>query len=170
VVAWTFCALDLHHDKLFRAVFRALEDAAVVASETLCQLYEIHLTQKAFHFDAYKAYELEDDTVQSLRDHYKKHRGGIGRSIKLERTTERVHQDIAETLKEVVEASVQQAYQTPLGFVVDVAATRRRSSAALTQSRGPWILLMAPRSTLDVFVVLSRSNGGFSRSKGSACQ
>merc|ERR1740123_220830 len=48
-LAWTFCALDLHHDRLFRAVFRALEDAAVVASETLCQLYEIHLTLKACH-------------------------------------------------------------------------------------------------------------------------
>lgn len=129
-LAWTFCALDLHHDRLFRAVFRALEDAAVVASETLCQLYEIHLTLKAFHQDSYSAYELEDDTVQSLRDHYRKHKGGSGRTTKLERSSERVHADVADILREVIDASISTVHQMSLGFTVDVAATKRRSASS----------------------------------------
>merc|ERR1719310_2288120 len=44
LLGWCFCALDLYHEGMFKQVFRALEDAAVMASETLCQLYEIHLT------------------------------------------------------------------------------------------------------------------------------
>lgn len=144
-LAWTFCALELHHNRMFRAVFRALEDAAVVASETLCQLYEIHLTLKAFHYDSYSAYELEDDTVQSLRDHYKRHRGGRGRDFKLERTSERIHADVAATLREVVDGSVHTQYQIPLGFIVDVAVTRRRSSSgsafALLDIDGPHSLV-----------------------------
>jgi len=129
-LAWTLCALDLHNDKLFRAVFRALEDAAVVASETLCQLYEIHLTLKAFHQDSYSAYELEDDTVKSLRDHYKKHKGGCGRNFKLERNSERIHSDVADIVREVVDGSISTSHQTTLGFSVDVAVTRSRSSSA----------------------------------------
>lgn len=127
-LAWTFCALDLHHDRLFRAVFQALEDAAVVAGETLCQLYEIHLTLKAFHQESYREYELEDDTVQSLREHYKRHRGGAARAVKLERSSERVHSDVAEQLRDVIDASVSTGHQMALGFTVDVAATRRKSS------------------------------------------
>jgi len=114
----------------------ALEDAAVVAGETLCQLYEIHLTLKAFHQDSYSGYELEDDTVQSLRDHYKKHKGGTGRSVKLERSSERVHSDVADVLSEVIDASVSTAFQMSLGFTVDVAATRRKGS-----SSSPFIFL-----------------------------
>jgi hypothetical protein len=129
-LAWTFCALDLHHDRLFRAVFRALEDASVVGSETLCQLYEIHLTLKAFHYESYKAYELEDDTAQSLRDHYKRHKGGSSRHQKLERGSEKVHADIAEVLREVVDASVSVAHQTTLGFIVDAAVLRKRGSSS----------------------------------------
>lgn len=129
-LAWTFCALDLHHDKLFRAVFRALEDASVVATEALCQLYEIHLALKAFHQDSYGGYELEDGTVQSLREHYRKHKGGGNRAVRLERSSERVHADVAELLKDVLDASVSTSPQMALGFTVDVAATKRRSSSS----------------------------------------
>jgi len=129
-LAWVFCVLDLHHDKMFRAVFRALEDAAGLSNETLCQLFEIHLALKAFHNESYNAYELEDDTVQSLRDHYKKQRGGAERQFKLERPSEKIHSDVAGILRDVIEGSVSTQHQTSLGFVVDVAATRRRSSTA----------------------------------------
>jgi len=129
-LAWSFCSLDLHHDKLFRAVFRALEDAPVQASETLCQLYEIHLTLKAFHRESYGQYELEEDTVQSLRDHYRKHKGGKQhRDVKPERSSERLHNDVADLLKDVVECSVATQHVHPsLGFAVDIAALPRKSS------------------------------------------
>jgi len=125
-LAWTFCALDLHHDKLFRTVFRALEDANVSASETLCQLYEIHLTLQAFHHSSYKDYELEDETVQSLREHFKKHRGK--EKVKLERSSERIHADVADQLQEVVDASISMGHTTSLGFSVDIAVERRKNS------------------------------------------
>jgi len=125
-LAWCMCVLDLHHDKLFRAVFRALEDAPVQGSATLCQLYEIHLTLRAEHRDTYKAYELEDDTVQSLRTHYIK-QGGGGRNTKLERSTERLHDDVGDLLHDLVEGSVSTNHVSALGFPVDVAATVKRS-------------------------------------------
>jgi len=117
---------------MFRAVFRALEDAAVVSSETLCQLYEIHVTLKAFHQDSYKEYMLEADTVQGLCDHYKKHRGGRKWDIKPERATEKVLKDVAETLQDVLEGtSVYRQHQTALGFSVDAAALRKKNSSSV---------------------------------------
>lgn len=139
-LAWAFCALELHHDKLFRAVFRALEDAPVQASDTLCQLYEIHLTLKAFHQESYSAYELEDDTVQSLREHYRRQRGG-SRGVKPERSSERLHGDIAELLREIVDASVSTSYVTSLGFTVDIAAVPRASDGRSRRSTPPLILI-----------------------------
>mmetsp|Transcript_3160 Transcript_3160/g.5093 ORF Transcript_3160/g.5093 Transcript_3160/m.5093 type:complete len:255 (+) Transcript_3160:3-767(+) len=131
-LAWTFCTLDLYHDRMFRAVFRSLEDAAVVPSETLCQLYEIHITLKAFHYESYKEYILDAETVQGLCDHYKKHKGGRKWEYKPERATEKTHKDVAETLQDVVEGcSVYRQHQTALGFTVDVAALRRKNSSAL---------------------------------------
>jgi len=127
-LAWTFCALGLSHDKLFRTVFQALEDANVSASETLCQLYEIHLTLQAFHHGSYKEYELEDETVQSLRDHFRKHRGGTSKSGKLERSSERIHADVADMLGEVVEGSLAMVHSTSLGYVVDMAVEKKRGS------------------------------------------
>lgn len=130
-VAWTFCTLGLYHDRLFRAAFRALEDAPVMASDTLCQLYEVHVALKAFRQDLYKKYELEEDAVQSLKAHYRKHRGGKLRELKLERANERVHKEVAETLKHVVKGAVHRQHQTSLGLGVDVAVTRRRSASAV---------------------------------------
>lgn len=130
-LAWTFCALDLHHDKFFRAVFRALEDAAVVSGETLCQLYEIHLSLKAFHHGSYAAYELEDDTAKSLCEHYKKQRSSGCRAVKLERTSERLHSDVSDHLREVLECSISMQHSMPLGFTVDVVATKKRNSTPL---------------------------------------
>jgi len=117
----------------------------VVAGETLCQLYEVHLTLKAFHQESYREYELEDDTVQSLREHYRRHRGGAGRAVKLERSAERVHADVAEQLRDVIDGSVSTAHQTALGFGVDVAATRRKGGQqaplALIEIDGPHSLV-----------------------------
>jgi hypothetical protein len=129
-LAWAFCALDLHHADLFRAAFRALEATEVVSGETLCQLFEIHLTLKAFHPDTYAPYELEDEIVQSLREHYRKYKGGNGHKFKMERTSEKLHESVADLLNEVIEGSVAMQHQTALGFGVDIAATKKRSSTA----------------------------------------
>eukprot|EP00434_Breviolum_minutum_P034672 symbB.v1.2.030691.t2/scaffold3488.1/size55655/5 len=100
-LAWTFVTLGFYHDQMFRAVFKALEDAPSMPGDTLCQLYEIHLALKAtldaergsgggsgsetcdeaFRDDLYGKYELEDAAVQSLKAHYRKQRSG--RSVNL---------------------------------------------------------------------------------------
>jgi hypothetical protein len=95
LLAWCFAVLDLHHEKLFRAVFKSLEDSTSVSSETLCQLYEVHLALKTFHNDSYSQYNLEDVTVQGLRAHYKKSKGANGYVLKLDRSSERAHSDIS---------------------------------------------------------------------------
>ncbi|CAK9055667.1 unnamed protein product [Durusdinium trenchii] len=59
-LAWTFVTLGFYHDQMFRAVFKALEDAPSMPGDTLCQLYEIHLALKAFREDLYGKYELEE--------------------------------------------------------------------------------------------------------------
>eukprot|EP00747_Dinoflagellata_sp_TGD_P046073 gnl/TRDRNA2_/TRDRNA2_144218_c0_seq2.p1 gnl/TRDRNA2_/TRDRNA2_144218_c0~~gnl/TRDRNA2_/TRDRNA2_144218_c0_seq2.p1 ORF type:complete len:733 (-),score=188.91 gnl/TRDRNA2_/TRDRNA2_144218_c0_seq2:75-2180(-) len=124
-MAWTFCALDLHHDHMFQTVFKTLEGAAVVGGDTLCQLYEIHSKLKAFHFESYKAYELELSTVQTLREHYKKQRGGKRAEQRLDRATDKLHEEVAKILKDVVDGNVMKQYQTPLAFTVDLGVTRR---------------------------------------------
>jgi len=130
-LAWTFCVLDLHHDELFRAVFAKMEDSPLQESQTLCQLYEIHLTLSKFHGTSYKDYELDDETVQSLRTHYRKNYV----KVKPARSSERLHADIADALQQVVDASVATAYSTSLGPMVDIAAvaskSRRSSSSSM---------------------------------------
>lgn len=130
-LAWTFCSLGFYHDQLFRAVFRILEDAPVMASDTICQLYEIHIALKAFRQDLYRRYELKEDAVHSLRAHYRKHRGGKQRELRLERATEKIHKDVAETLKQVVDGAIHRQHQTDLGLAVDVAVRRRRSGSVV---------------------------------------
>ncbi len=49
-----------------------------------------------------------------------------------ERSSERLHDNVAEQLKEVIEGSVAMQLSTPLGFSVDVAATKKRSSHPTT--------------------------------------
>eukprot|EP00930_Biecheleria_cincta_P035970 TRINITY_DN24699_c0_g2_i1.p1 TRINITY_DN24699_c0_g2~~TRINITY_DN24699_c0_g2_i1.p1 ORF type:complete len:854 (-),score=169.38 TRINITY_DN24699_c0_g2_i1:67-2628(-) len=128
-LAWSFCALELHSDQLFRAVFRALEDNSVVANQTLCELYEIHLTLKGFHQESYTLYELEDATVRSLSSHYRVHRKD--HVDKMERSSERLHSQIADLLKDIVDGSVATQYQTSLGFPVDIAVLRRKGSTSM---------------------------------------
>merc|ERR1712003_228584 len=110
--AWAFCTLGMYHDAMFRAVLVAMEDATVVSSETLCMLYEMHMALAAFRHDLYNKYELPADTVQSLRDHYKKHRGGKLREQKIDRATERVQKDVVSSLGRVASCSCQKQYQT----------------------------------------------------------
>merc|ERR1712160_138876 len=116
---------------LFRAVFRALEDAPLTQSETLCQLYEIHLALKSFHQESYSEYELDEDTARSIRSHYKKHQGG-GRNPKPERSSERLHGDVGALLKDLLDVSVSANHVTSLGLSVDLhaAARSRRSSSS----------------------------------------
>lgn len=130
-VVWAFCSLGFYHDQLFQAVFRTLGGAAGAASEAQCQFYEIHITLKAFRPESYVRYELAEDAVQALRSHYKKHRGGKGREVKLERTSEKIHKDMSETLRSVVDGLVSRQQQTDLGPAVDLAVTRRRGASGL---------------------------------------
>ncbi|CAE7155093.1 SAMS2 [Symbiodinium pilosum] len=127
-LAWTFVNLGFYHDQMFRAVFKALEDAPTMPGDTLCQLYEIHLALKAFRNDLYGKYELEESAVQSLRAHYRKHRGGKVRDVKLERSVEKVCKDIAECLQKVVSGSISRQHQTELGMAVDIAVSAKRGS------------------------------------------
>lgn len=126
-LAWTFVTLGFYHDQMFRAVFKALEDAPSMPGDTLCQLYEIHLALKAFRDDLYGKYELEDAAVQSLKAHYRKQRGGKLRDVKLDRSVEKVCKDIADSLQKVVTGSVSRQHQTELGMAVDIAVTKKGS-------------------------------------------
>ncbi|CAE7754319.1 PAT14 [Symbiodinium sp. CCMP2456] len=127
-LAWTFVTLGFYHDQMFRAVFKALEDAPTMPGDTLCQLYEIHLALKAFRSDLYGKFELEESAVQSLRAHYKKQRGGKVRDMKLDRSVEKVCKDIADSLQKVVSGSVSRQHQTELGMAVDIAVSAKRGS------------------------------------------
>ncbi|CAE7242019.1 unnamed protein product [Symbiodinium sp. CCMP2592] len=128
-LAWTFVTLGFYHDQMFRAVFKALEDAPTMPGDTLCQLYEIHLALKAFRNDLYGKFELEASAVQSLRAHYKKQRGGKVRDVKLDRSVEKVCKDIADSLQKVVSrGSVSRQHQTELGMAVDIAVSAKRGS------------------------------------------
>jgi len=121
--------LDINNDGLFRAVFRSLESAQTVASETLCQLYEIHNTLKCFRADSYRNYALPKETVRTLKYHYRKARD---RKRKLSRNLEKLHEDIADVLRDVViDFSVSRQYQTSVGFCVDVAILQKKDSRAL---------------------------------------
>eukprot|EP00928_Gymnodinium_smaydae_P025517 TRINITY_DN20294_c0_g1_i2.p1 TRINITY_DN20294_c0_g1~~TRINITY_DN20294_c0_g1_i2.p1 ORF type:complete len:838 (-),score=163.57 TRINITY_DN20294_c0_g1_i2:114-2342(-) len=120
-LAWTFCTLGMYHDAMFRTVFRTMKETAAMSNETLCQLYEVHAALRLFRPDLYKRYELKGETVQSLRDHYKKCRGGPARNPRLQRDTERVHKDVVATLERVMAGVAHLQHQLPTGFAVDVA-------------------------------------------------
>lgn len=111
--------------------------------ETLCQLFEIHLALKAFHPETYGPYEIEAEIAQNLRDHYRKYKPGTGHKFKMERSSERLHEIVAEQLKEVIEGSVAKQHPTALGFTVDLAATKKKSSSAfmLLDIDGPHTLV-----------------------------
>eukprot|EP00927_Polykrikos_kofoidii_P049767 TRINITY_DN43780_c0_g1_i1.p1 TRINITY_DN43780_c0_g1~~TRINITY_DN43780_c0_g1_i1.p1 ORF type:complete len:832 (-),score=195.94 TRINITY_DN43780_c0_g1_i1:81-2576(-) len=154
-MAWAFCTLGLYHDDMFRGVFRSMEDAAVVPGETLCQLYEIHVMLVGLRHDLYKPYELPADTVHSLREHYKKHRGGRMRDYRLDRATEKLHKDVAAALVRVFDSSTQAQYQTTIGFAADVAALKGKANsevAVLIEIDGPHTLVQSldPQGSLQV--------------------
>eukprot|EP00405_Crypthecodinium_cohnii_P016353 CAMPEP_0206462718 /NCGR_PEP_ID=MMETSP0324_2-20121206/26150_1 /ASSEMBLY_ACC=CAM_ASM_000836 /TAXON_ID=2866 /ORGANISM="Crypthecodinium cohnii, Strain Seligo" /LENGTH=873 /DNA_ID=CAMNT_0053934937 /DNA_START=58 /DNA_END=2676 /DNA_ORIENTATION=+ len=130
-LAWTFCVLDLYHEGLFRAVFARVADTPVQESETLCQLYEVHLTLAKSQEDSYKDFELDEETVSSLRHHYKKHHV----RAKPARSSERLHDDVADALAQVIDGSVSTSSPTNMGIFVDVWASTsksRRSSSSST--------------------------------------
>eukprot|EP00933_Yihiella_yeosuensis_P043789 TRINITY_DN3874_c0_g2_i1.p1 TRINITY_DN3874_c0_g2~~TRINITY_DN3874_c0_g2_i1.p1 ORF type:complete len:812 (-),score=201.75 TRINITY_DN3874_c0_g2_i1:120-2555(-) len=142
-LAWAFCSLGFYHDEMFRAVFKALEETPTMPGDALCQLYEIHMSLKAFRQDLYSKYELEDEAVQSLKTHYKKQRGGRLREEKLEKTTEKVCKDISDSLQKVVSGSISKQHQIELGFTVDVAVTEKKgtSPTVLIEVDGPHSLM-----------------------------
>eukprot|EP00929_Paragymnodinium_shiwhaense_P067087 TRINITY_DN33763_c0_g1_i1.p1 TRINITY_DN33763_c0_g1~~TRINITY_DN33763_c0_g1_i1.p1 ORF type:complete len:900 (-),score=255.74 TRINITY_DN33763_c0_g1_i1:21-2720(-) len=145
-LVWAFCCLDLYHEGLFREAFRALDDASLKRSESLCQLYEIHLALKTYRPEAYRIFELDDETVLNLQDHYRRHRGGAGRYRKLRSSSQAVLAEVFESAQNVVDATVQARHQTAAGLWSDIGVVRKRSSSssspvALLDLDGPSTLL-----------------------------
>lgn len=142
---WSCCCMGFYHEPFFQAVFGALANSASLTLETMCQLYETHLALKAFCQESYSKYELKGEVVKALRSQYKKCKGGKNREVRLERASEKLHKDMADILRVVVEDSVSRQYQTELGFTVDLAVTKRRGSStiAVVEVDGPHSLLRA---------------------------
>jgi len=140
---WSCCSLGFYHEPLFQAVLGLMSDLSNLPQEALCQLYETHLALKAFRKDSYRRYELKGEVLKSLRSQYKKLKGGKAREVRLERASEKLHKDIADILRIVVEDSVSRQHLTDLGFPVDLAVTRRRgaSTVAIVEVDGPHSLL-----------------------------
>lgn len=121
-IAWALCVLSHYHEGLFRLMFKALEKAPMIASDSLLQLYECHLVLDSEQKDAYEAYKPESHLVDALEDHYKENRKDE------RRCSERQRNDVASVLKSLVDGSVHVNHRTSSGLLVDVAALRKRSS------------------------------------------
>eukprot|EP00747_Dinoflagellata_sp_TGD_P194031 gnl/TRDRNA2_/TRDRNA2_60964_c1_seq1.p1 gnl/TRDRNA2_/TRDRNA2_60964_c1~~gnl/TRDRNA2_/TRDRNA2_60964_c1_seq1.p1 ORF type:complete len:331 (+),score=57.30 gnl/TRDRNA2_/TRDRNA2_60964_c1_seq1:93-995(+) len=121
-IAWMLCVLQSYHEGLLRLMFQQLKLCPKVKTESLCQLYEVHLVLETEHKDAYATYCMEPDIVQSLLDHYKEHRKLAGQC------TEKQRDDVAATVKSLVDGPVRINHRTSTGLLVHVAALRKRSS------------------------------------------
>merc|ERR1711920_118446 len=117
--AWAFCALGFYHGPLFKAALGLSGQSSWPGGsgiDALCLLYELHMTLKAIQPERYRYFELGDTEVHALRQHYKKHSGGKGREVRLERASEKVHKDISKSLREVVEGTITRQHQMETGF------------------------------------------------------
>jgi len=152
-LAWSLCVLDFYNERLIRGVFRALEDVERLSSDTLCELYELHLASKAQH-SSYSSIELDSDTVQSLKEHYSKHHARSARFLKMERPSERCHAEVADALQKVVDGIVQPRFESPSGLIADIGVTKKKSTSSsvivLVEIEGPHVVhrsLDAPDSS-----------------------
>lgn len=94
-----------------------------VATDALCQLYEVHLVLDSEHKKEYAKYRMEAEAIQSLLEHYKENRKDC------RRCAERHRSDVVSALKSLVEGIVHANHRTSTGLLVDVAACRKKSSA-----------------------------------------
>jgi len=121
-VSWALCVLQHYQEAIFRAMFKALEKQPSIASDSLLQVYEVHLALDAEQRDAYSRYMPANHLIDQLEDHYKECRKDE------RRCSERQRNDVASVLKSLVEGSVHVNHRTSAGLLVDVAALRKRSS------------------------------------------
>jgi len=147
-IAWGLASLGYFHGPLFRAACQTSVDGLPVGkSDALfhTQLYELHLAMKAFAPDKYSSFELSIEIVEELKAQYKKSRGGKNRDIKVDKNSEKVHKDIVDSLERVTSGDVTRQHQTELSFAVDIAVTRRKSTAlaVLVEVDGPHSLLQS---------------------------
>jgi len=162
-LAWACCTLDIYSDKLFRAVFKALENAPSVRANALCELYEIHVSLKASQQDAYKEYELDDAIVQGLREHYKQSRNGLVNNFRLDPNSEKVHVEVRGVLEKIMDGIVRQSVQSSPGMIVDFVISQKKSSKAIAilELDGPQVLVRSLDSS-------DSSAGQATRVRGSA--
>lgn len=121
-IAWLFCAVQIYHEEFFVLVFKQLEDARQVATDALCQLYEAHLALDSEYKESYAKYRPGADAVKGLLDIYKSNRRDCRRCC------DRQRNDVAVSLKGLVDGTVTVNHRTSTGLLVDVAALKRRNS------------------------------------------
>lgn len=121
-IGWALCVLQHYNEALFRIMFKALEKSPMITTDALIQLYEIHLTLDCEYKEAYSRYYIGQDMVHALYDHYRDNRKDE------RRCSERQRNDVASVLKSLVDGSVHVNHRTSTGWLVDVAALRKRSS------------------------------------------
>jgi hypothetical protein len=121
-IGWALCVLNHYHESLFRTMLRGLEKVPMISTDALLLVYESHVYLENEHRDAYSRYGIDYDMAHNLLDHYKEHRKDE------RRCSERQRNDVASVLKSLVDGSVHVNHRTSSGFLVDVAALRKRSS------------------------------------------
>lgn len=120
--SWILCCLQSYNEDLFRMTFQQLEQMPQVATDSLCQVYEIHLVLESEHKEAYAKYRIDSDAVLKLCEHYKENRRDS------RRCSTKTRNDVSNVLKSLVEGTVSANHRTSTGLLVDVAALRKRSS------------------------------------------
>lgn len=122
-IAWLFTAVQVYHEDFFVLMFKQLEDTRQVGTDALCQLYELHLALDSEQKEAYSKYRPSAEAIKGLQDIYKTNRR------ECRRCDDRQRNDVAATLKALVDGTVTVNHRTTTGLLVDVAALKRRSSA-----------------------------------------
>lgn len=130
---WSSCCLGFYHKDLFRHTFALLQMCFnSLDNETLCHAYESHLTLIAFRKDAYKNFALGAEVVKAWRSQYMKNRGGALRGKQtLVKGSEKIHREVVDLLRTIVEDSVSRQFVSESGLAVDVAVTRRRGASVV---------------------------------------
>jgi len=123
-IAWALCVLEHFNPDLLKALFKALEKVPMIASDALTQLFECHLALESEHKEAYAKFhkKMSPEMLEALQDHYREARKDERRCAEKNRS------DVASVLKSLVDGSVHVNHRTSCGFLVDVAALRKKSS------------------------------------------
>jgi len=121
-LSWCLCVLEHFHQELLQLTVQVLQATPKIATDALCQFYEIHLSLELEHKDRYAPFRIDDKAASALLDHYKENRRDC------RRCSEKVRSDISAAVKGLLEGHVQSNHRTSLGLLSDVAALRKRSS------------------------------------------